>query len=438
MSQTRTEATTATAAGDAATDGTTAGDGPRREQGGEALTGADMVARYGRDMFNDFDIEDATFNERFIEVMDDLVAGCPMARSNVGHGYWMVTGHQDVRRVAQDWKTFSSAKGFQPNRPEGVPFLYPEESDPPIHTAWRRALNPYLSPKAVAAFEEPIRQDCNTLIDQFIGRRECEFTTAYGTKVPGWAFFKNLIGVPPDDAPALIQGYEDYTFSENEQERSKGMARVFDYLGQYLAIRKEQSPRGDIVDRIARGVTYEDGNDTPSSWDDQVCVLVDIGFGGLGTTTMVLAAGVHHLATHPEDRRLLAENPDLMPGAVEEFVRVFPPVVALARTCTRDVEVAGTKMKKGDWLLVGYGTASRDPRAVDEPKKIDITRETVLHSNFGLGPHRCIGSHLARLEIEVAFAEWMKRIPEFELKAGTAPKTFTSTLRNMKDVHLVF
>ena len=119
-------------------------------------------------------------------------------------------------------------------------------------------------------------------------------------------------------------------------------------------------------------------------------------------------------------------------------LRVFPPVVALGRTCTRDVEVLGTQMKEGDFVLLGYGAASRDPRVVENPTKIDIGRDTVLHSAFGVGPHRCIGSNLARLELRATFEEWLKRIPDFGIKPGTQPSYETGILRTMKELHLVF
>jgi cytochrome P450 len=395
----------------------------------------DHVARYGRDMFNDFDIDDPKFNEHFFEILDDMVAHCPVVRSNVGEGYWMVTRQQDVRQVGQDWKTFSSANGYQPNRPEGLPFLYPEESDPPKHTAWRRQLNPYLSPKAVAEYEEPIRRDVNTLIDRFIDRGECEFISEFGAKLPGWAFFKNVLGVPVEDLDKLVAGVENGTFAPPE-ERAEHFAGVFGYLGDYLAARKDQPARGDLVDVIAAGVPYEDGELCP--WEDRVSVLVDLTFGGIATTTYVMAGAIHYLATHQAARDALVDNPDTIERAVEEFVRVFPPVVALGRTCTRDVELAGTEMKKGDFVLLGYGAASRDPRVVENASTIDITRDTVLHSAFGVGVHRCIGSNLARLELRVTFEEWLKRVPDFGIKPGTTPVFETGILRTMKDLHLVF
>jgi cytochrome P450 len=173
-------------------------------------------------------------------------------------------------------------------------------------------------------------------------------------------------------------------------------------------------------------------------WEHRVSILVDLTFGGIATTTYVMAGAINHLATTPADRETLVNDPELIPRAVEEFVRVFPPVVALGRTCTRDVEVAGTEMKEGEFVLLGYGAASRDPRAVENAAEVDISRDSVLHSAFGVGPHRCIGSNLARLELKCTFEEWLKRIPEFSIKPGTAPVFETGILRTMKDLQLVF
>jgi cytochrome P450 len=337
--------------------------------------------------------------------------------------------------VGQDWKTFSSAKGYQPNRPEGLPYLYPEESDPPQHSAWRRALNPFLSPKGVANYEDTIRADCNTLIDRFIDRGECDFVAEFGAKLPGWAFFKNVMGTPIEDLDKLVAGVENGTFAPPE-ERAGHFAFVFEYLGDYLEFRKDQPPRGDMVDLIAAGVEYENGEMAP--WDHRVSVIVDLTFGGIATTTYVMAGAMHYLARTQGAREALVDNPDMIPRAVEEFARVFPPVVALGRICTRNVEVAGTEMKEGEFVMLGYGAASRDPRVIENPAEIDITRETVLHSAFGVGVHRCIGSNLARLELRVTFEEWLKRIPDFGIKPGTEPIFETGILRTMKDLHLVF
>jgi cytochrome P450 len=401
-------------------------------------TAADVEAakaKYGRDIYHDFDLDAPVFNDRLLDVLDDLVEKCPVARSQVGTGFWLVAQNKLVREVGQNWRAFSAAGGYMPNRPEGLPFLFPEECDPPIHTAWRTALNPFMGPAVIAEYDATIRADANALIDRFIDRGECEFVSEMGGLLPGWAFFKNVLGVPIEDLDKLVDGVERGTFAPDMAERGAAFGFVFAYLGEYLKKRSEEPPRGDMVDMIAAGVEYDDGN--PAPWADRVSVLVDMTFGGIATTTYVMAGGLLWLAENPEARKLLVSDPETyMPRAIEEFARVFPPVVALGRTCTQDVELGGQQLKKGDFVMMVYGGASRDPRVIEDPKKIDITRETVLHSAFGVGIHRCIGSNLARLELRATFEEWLRRIPDYHVKQGTTPVYETGYLRSMRSLHL--
>jgi len=129
---------------------------------------AASIEKLGHDVFNDFDFNHPIFNERINDVLDEQLRLCPVARSNVGTGYWWITRNEDIRRVGQDWKTFSSAEGYQPNRQEGMPWIYPVEMDPPYQTAWRRVLNPHLAPAVVESFMPNMRADVNELIDRFI------------------------------------------------------------------------------------------------------------------------------------------------------------------------------------------------------------------------------------------------------------------------------
>ena len=395
----------------------------------------ELKARFGRDIFRDFDYDDPAFNDKFVETLETHLQHCPVARSNVGTGYWWVSRNEDVRRIGQDWKTFSNAKGYQPNRPEGLPLLLPEESDPPLHTAWRNAINPHLSPMTVAKYEAAVRADVNELIDRFIDKGEVEFIAEFGAILPGWAFFKNVLGVPVDQLGLLVDGVEQGTFGPVD-ERAGHFAKVFAYLDEYLKQRATEPPRGDMVDTILQGVKYQDGSISP--WEHKLSILVDLTFGGIATTTYVMASAIHHLATHPGDREALADNPSMMPNAIEEFARCFPPIVGLGRTCMKDAEVAGTTIKEGDFVMLAYSASSRDPRTVKDPHKVDITRESVLHSTFGVGPHRCVGSNLARLELRATLEEWLKRIPEFGLKPGTGPTYEPAFLRSMRKLELVF
>lgn len=405
----------------------------RHTQDDPELSPEALRARFGLDILRDFDLDAPTFNSQFDEMLGFMVRKCPVVHSQVGVGYYMINRQEDVRKSAQDWRTFSSAKGYQPNRPEGLAYLMPEESDPPMHTQWRRVLNPHLSPKVTATYEQSIRDDVNQLIDGFIDKGHCEFISEFGALLPGWAFFKNILGLPIDDLAMLVEGVEEGTFGPPE-ERGPHFARVFEYLDTHLQWRATQPPRGDLIDTILTGVTYDDGTEAP--WEHKVSILVDLTFGGIATTTFVMASAIHHLAEHPDDRKLLIEQPEYIENAIEEFARFFPPVVALGRTCTRDVEVAGTQMKEGDFVMLAYAGASRDPLAIDDPDRIDLRREAILHSTFGVGPHRCIGSNLARIELQTTLEEWLKRIPNYRVKPGTAPRHVTGFLRSMRSLEL--
>ncbi len=392
------------------------------------------MASFKRDFSTDFHVEDPEFNERFEEVLDELVATCPIGRSNVGHGYWVVNRHEDVRRCAQDWKTFSSAEGYQVNRPEGSVLILPEESDPPYHDTWRTKLNPFFGPAEIASYESAVRTYANELIDRFIERGECDFVADFAAQLPGMVLFNCLIPVPINELPELFQTIDTGTFGPLD-ERAACFVKVYEFLGDYLARRRDEDPRGDVVDVIVAGV---DRDGAPCPWEDKVSVLTDLVFGGLATTTHVMSGALHHLALNDDDRRALVAEPQLIPQAVEEFVRLFPPVVAVARAVTTDTEIAGQSIAAGEWIVLNFAAASRDPNVVDNPTKLDVRRETVVHSAFGLGVHRCLGSHLARLELRVTVEEFLRRIPEFTLRPGTSPSYETGQLRTMKNVQLTF
>lgn len=409
--------------------------GEVRDTGADENPMARSIEDFGHDVFNDFDFNHPIFNERINDVLDEQLRLCPVARSNVGTGYWWVTRNEDIRRIGQDWRTFSSAQGYQPNRMEGMPWIYPVEMDPPYQTAWRRVLNPHLTPAVVESFMPAIRADANELIDRFIDRGECEFISEFGVILPGWAFFKNSLGLSVDMLDDLVTTMEASLFGPLDQ-RVPQLQRSFDILDKYMKQREKEPPRGDMIDVILKGVTYPDGSEAP--WEHKLGIAADLTVGGIGTTTYVMGSALHYLAERPEERQRLIDNPDLMPRAVEEFIRAFPPVIGLGRVCMKDTEVAGTLIKEGDFTLLAYGAASRDPRVIDNPKDVDLSRESVVHATFGVGPHRCIGSNMARAELTATLDEWLKRIPNFSVKPGTNPNYETSQLRQMVDLHLVW
>ncbi|MBS9376518.1 Camphor 5-monooxygenase [Rhodococcus sp. B50] len=399
------------------------------------MTQTPPVQPFKRDMFNDFDFEDPEFNERFEDVLNEMAAKCPVAHSKTGHGYKVINTYKDVKKAAQDWRTFSSAKGYMVNRPDGSPVILPEESDPPYHDKWRKALNPFFSPTAVAEFEDQIRTIANELIDKFADKGRCNFVSDFSAHLPGMVFFRCLMGVPESDLPELFEGIDKGTFGPIE-ERPQYFMKVNDYLAAYLEQRTKEEPRGDVVDVVNAGVDREDG--TPAPWEDKVAIVLDLVFGGLATTTHAMTAAVNYLAQHDDVRKELHDNPDLVPQAVEEFVRLFAPVVAPARYVTQDTTLGDLELRAGDWIALNYAAVSRDPELVENPAVLDIHRKGTVHSAFGIGPHRCLGSHLARLELKVTLEEFLRRIPDFHLTEGTSAKTETSQLRTTTSLELTF
>lgn len=392
-----------------------------------------LIERFGRDFFRDFDIDDPNLNEHFHEVIDLMVQKCPVAHSKVGTGYYVFSSEEAVRRIGQDWQTFSSAKGYIPNRPDDQPLMIPVEQDPPNHTSWRRVLNPHMSPQVMNAIREDVAREVNALIDKFIDRGECEFISEMAGLLPGRAFFIYVLGVPVDDLPELVHDVDKSLFGPLE-ERTAYHKKVYDYLEAFLLRRKEMPPQGDIVDTILQNVTYKDGKEAP--WDHQVSVVLDLTYGGISTTIYALGSTARHLADHPDQRQQLLDHPEWIENSVEEFVRAYSPVVAMGRTCMKDVEVEGVSLKEGDYVMMGFSGAGRDPRTIENPKELNFEEPTIHHATFGVGPHRCIGSHLARMELAVFIEEWLKRIPHFRVKPGTKPVYETGFLRAMSSLML--
>jgi len=160
---------------------------------------------------------------------------------------------------------------------------------------------------------------------------------------------------------------------------------------------------------------------------DRVGTMSQLTIGGIGTTGFGISGGLHHLATHSDDRRSLVENPARIPKAVEEFLRHYLGVPNMARRVTTDVEVGGVHMKKGDRVLLCYGAASRDPAVCEAPDVVDISRRAVKHLAFGAGIHRCIGQPLARMVLNIGYEEFLRRIPDFRIAEGFSPRYETGS-----------
>ncbi|HSK62106.1 MAG TPA: cytochrome P450 [Actinomycetospora sp.] len=385
----------------------------------------------GRDHFTDFDLDSKEFSENFEAVVSAVHQGCPVARSEAQGGYWVVSGFDDVRAIGQDWQTWTNTNGYEPTR-SGTDDarLYPLEIDPPYQTRWRALLGEYFSPRAIRSNKDDVRKNVNELIDQFIEDGECDWVDAFAAHLPGRVFFSTMLGVPLDDLPYL-QAAADQAVRGPVEDRMEGWNKVGAYLAGYLEQRAKEEPRGDFVDAVLKGVDTDDGE--PAPFMHKVFVMVDMLAGGLATTTFLLSGIAHFLATHPEDRQRLIDDPSLRPGAVEEVIRVYASILSLGRTATKDTEIAGQPIKKGEMVMLSYAAAARDPRYFENPHEIDITRRIPTNIAFGYGPHRCIGSHLARLQALTAMEEMLRRLPDLSMAEGQEPVFSHSTVTRDMD-----
>ncbi len=399
---------------------------------------ADTDARpAGRDHFNDFDLDSPEFTAEYEDVLASLVSRCPVAHSDVAGGYWVVSRYEDVRACAQDWQTFSSEGGFEPGRGgEGGAKLYPVELDPPYQTRWRNVLGPYFGPRAIRSRAQSIREQVDALIDDFIEDGSVDFVERFAAQLPGRVFFATFLGVPLEDLPAIQQA-TDVAMRGPMEARPAAWEQVAGYLNSYLEMRQKSQPRGDFVDVILQGVEDHDGN--PASWEHKLFVMIDLLAGGIGTTTYLLAGMAHYLATHPGERAGLAADQSLWPKAVEELIRYYGSIVALGRTARADTEVAGQRIAEGDFVMLSFAAACRDPQVFENPHEIDLDRDIAVNPAFSFGPHRCIGSHIARLEAQVTLGALLERLPDLRLSEGAEPVYSNSTItRNMDSLKIDF
>jgi cytochrome P450 len=313
--------------------------------------------------------------------------------------------------------------------------VLPEEIDPPYQTNWRKALNRFFTPKMTVEMEEPIRRQVDGLIDGFIGDGEADLVKQFAALLPGRVFFAVLLEAPLEDLERMVVVVDDAIMGPTDQQGAAWEA-LHVYIEGYLKAREQESPREDFIDAILAGVDQADGE--PCSWDDKVNVATLFLSGAVGTTASAIGGMVRHLAEHPELREWLTANPEQHDKAVEEFLRLYPPATLLSRTATVDVEIAGHQFEKDDRVCVNYAAAARDPEVYDSPSDFEVSRDHSLSTVFGLGPHRCIGAHVARLEIKIALQELLHRLPDFSIKPGAELTYSTGLLRILDSLPVTF
>jgi cytochrome P450 len=349
----------------------------------------------------------------------ELREGSPVYFNTFAQGYWIFTRHEAVKEIYKQPEIFSS-ESITPWEPNPIYRFVPTQIDAPDHIKYRRIVNPWFSPRAIDAAEERMRALCRSLIEELAPRGGCEFVTGFALRFPTEAFL-SVIGIDPQDADLFVPWVEDFFggFS-GDPAGLEPMAKALDGIREYWVAaleerRDDPAPReGDLASHLLHS-TFDDRPLTDAEILDMLTVLV---LAGLDTTRGELGYMFRHLADHPEHRRVLIERPELVPGAVEEVLRYYTIIFGDGRKVTRDVEFHGVQLKKGDMVYGLVSAANRDPEAYERAEEFVIDRARNNHMGFANGPHRCLGMHLARREMQLAVQEWLRAIPDFRLADG--------------------
>jgi cytochrome P450 len=342
-----------------------------------------------------------------------------------GPGTWVLTRAEDIRAALQDAATFSS-KIMRSN--SGLK-LIPLELDPPEHPKFRAIMNPIFSPARMKRLEGKVRDLARELAAKCAAKRECDFVEDFAKPFPV-GIFLDLMGLPKENMSRFLEW--EALIMRDKQTRAGAMQQVSRYLRD-LVTERRRSPSDDL---ITFAVTAKIDDRLLS--DEEVigiCVLLFI--AGLDTVTSSFAFHFRHLAEHPADQESLRRDASLIPSAVEELFRAYA-VVNTNRYATRDVEFAGVHIKKGDNVTCSTILASRDPREFDNPNQVVFSRNPNLHNAFSYGPHRCLGSHLARREIIAGIEEWLKVIPSFRVRPGATVNAHGGGVFSLESLPLVW
>jgi cytochrome P450 family 142 subfamily A polypeptide 1 len=347
---------------------------------------------------------------------------------------WGVSRYDDIVAIEKDPATFCSAEGYRPNLPADDSMI---GNDDPRHNERRRLVARSFTPKAVTAHEGAVRELARGLVAAVADRGHCEVVEELAAPLPALVIGR-LLGFD-DDLWPRVKYWSETTILAGGGPRymADSVVEAFgdycEHAAQVIEARRT-APADDVMSTWTRAES--DGVLSADQMLSEGLLLVD---GGAETTRTVITGAVLALTEHPDQYRRLLDDPSLLPVAVEEFIRWVTPILNMRRTATRDTEVAGTEVSRGDELLLMYPSGNRDETIFDAPDRFDVGREPNPHIAFGFGTHFCLGAALARLEVRVMFEELLPRLRNLRLAPGTTAERIPNAfVRGFRSLHVEF
>jgi cytochrome P450 len=370
-----------------------------------------------------FDHNDHAMRARCAEVYGTLRGACPVFHSDAWGGFWVASRHEDVYEVGRDVERFLSGPGVMvPPVGHGRPLL-PMESDPPEHLAYRDLVLPRFAPAAVTALEGEVRALAVELVDAVADRGEADLYESLAKPLP-LLLITSLLGLERDEVfwewtDTLMYGRVQ---GIPQDEILHAARELYAYFEARVAERRRE-PGDDLISLLVGGSV----GDRPYREDEILDLCFFLLIAGLENTAFGIRAALRHLALRPDHRDALLADPSLIHNVVEQSLRLYSPVTALARTAAVDTEVNGQHIAAGERILLLFGSANRDGTVFPDADEFHLDRRDGRHVAFGIGPHRCVGSHLARLEMRVAVEELLRRIPHYRLADGPDPGWYAAS-----------
>jgi cytochrome P450 len=386
------------------------------------------------DWVHDFDHTDPRWTDNPFPIWDELRAKCPVVHTDRFLGVYLPTTYEAVKEISYDTEHFSSrrvvVRNVRPEPPQPAP---PITSDPPSHKPAKQILLPPFTPDAMTRLEPRVRAICNELIDAFIGQPSVDAAAQYTKHIPTRAI-AHMLGIPEKDGDLFIKWIHEILELgiHDDATLMRAVGDMTAYFAEQIEARKTH-PTDDLISTL---MNARDKDGQPLSDEHVQGSLRLLLIAGIDTTWSGIGSSLWHLAKTPADRERLIAEPDLLPTAIEEFLRAYSPVT-MAREVMKETTISGCPIKPGNMVLLSFPAANRDPTVFPDADKVIIDRKENRHAAFGLGIHRCVGSNLARMEMLVAIEEWLKRIPDFRLDPSRAVTWSEGTVRGPRQLPLL-